>query len=351
VSWLDIKYVERLGTQLEGFTKISSHPYVVNFRCPFCGDSSHRKSKKRGYVYEKGLAFNYHCHNCGASMAFFKFLQSQNDHLFREYRLEWLKSVGGKIQPPKREEPTPDLFKTNVAFSKIKLGTRINNCDPNDLVFKYVQSRQIPEKFWGSLYSSTMLGITSQIDRYKNTPFKHTPVLVIPFFNKERDFSYLVTRSVVDTGGFRYLVLEVDDRFPKLWGVEFIDWGSRIFVFEGPIDAMCCPNSLALGGSMVGESIRTIRENINNHSQVCFAYDNELTSNKQIRTQIQKRVDNGFSVVLFDKRFPGKDVNEVISHGHMSMDEVYTYLNQRSFSGLNAKLELARLLKPVNRNF
>jgi predicted RNA-binding Zn-ribbon protein involved in translation (DUF1610 family) len=359
VSWIDIKYLERLQGKLEGFTQISAHPYVVNFRCPFCGDSSSRQSKKRGYVYEKGVTLNYHCHNCGASMSFYRFLQSQNDNLFREYKLDWIRSLGGNVRPQS------DIFKTNTSFTlhnvetpsndhrsnDLKLGTRIDQCDHNELVFKYVKQRRIPQKFWSSLYSSTMLEITSQIDRYKKTKFKRTPVLVIPFFNKKREFSYVVTRSVVNHSGFRYLVLEVDSTHPKIWGVEHVDWNEKIFVFEGPIDAMCCPNSLALGGSMVGASIRAIRARINSPSQVCFAYDNELSTNKQIRNQIIKRVDEGFSVVLFDKKFPGKDINEVITHDRMNPEQVYQYLNKKSYSGLNAKLEIARLLKPANRNF
>ena len=45
---LEYKYVLLLGAgTLNGFKKVRD--CVYNFRCPICGDSAHKSSKKRGY--------------------------------------------------------------------------------------------------------------------------------------------------------------------------------------------------------------------------------------------------------------------------------------------------------------
>ena len=48
--WIDIKYANLLSAQLELFKVKKSNPYLANFRCPICGDSTKNKSKTRGYL-------------------------------------------------------------------------------------------------------------------------------------------------------------------------------------------------------------------------------------------------------------------------------------------------------------
>lgn len=347
MSWLEVKYFERLKSNLEQYKQVSNNPFVVNFRCPLCGDSKHRKMKKRAYVYERGSSLMYYCHNCGASMAFFNFLEMFNPHLYKEYKLEWVRSQFGDT----RKAPVENPFKTIVKFDKsLKLGTKLSDCSDDDCVLQYAMSRKLPSRFWGSLYScSNIQTIISQIPKYENTVISPAAALVIPFFDENREFSYLSTRCIDPDSDFRYLVLEVDETRPKLWGLEMIDWSQKIYVFEGPIDAMCVPNSLALAGSVGIGAIDYILSRINKPCDVCFVYDNEVFSNNQIFKQVKKRIDEGFSTVLYDSHFPGKDVNEVICNDTMNYDSVNRYLAKRTFNGLNALLEIARLSKPHNR--
>ena len=344
MSWLEIKYLERMRFQLDQYEQVSSTPFVANFKCPLCGDSKRRKHKKRAYVYEKDNSLLYYCHNCGASMAFFNFLQMRNPQLYGDYKLEWLNSMG-YIKPPKNDDEP--RFQTHVKFDKtLKLGTKLIDCPDDDCVLKYAKERMIPERFWASLYScSNMQTIIKQIPRYENTKIEPEPSLVIPFFDNERSFSYLSSRSIDSGSSFRYLVLEIDDKLPKLWGLETVDWSQPIYVFEGPFDAMWVSNGLALAGSVGIGAIDYIMKRINKRCDVCFVYDNEIFSNQQINKQVQKRIKEGFSVVLYDQSFKGKDANEVICNGSMTPDEVYKYLQNHSFNGLRAKLEMARQKK------
>jgi hypothetical protein len=154
-------------------------------------------------------------------------------------------------------------------------------------------------------------------------------------------------RSINPEASFRFYFFEIDEVLPKIWGLHRIDWNEPVYVLEGPIDAMCVPNSLALGGSVGTRAISLIKNHINN--DICFVYDNELYSNKQILKQVKKRIDENFSVVIYDKNFKAKDINEAIQYGGMNQNSVVDYLKKRTFKGLAAKLELSKLNKPKNR--
>jgi hypothetical protein len=216
----------------------------------------------------------------------------------------------------------------------------------DDAVLEYAKKRRIPEKFYTSLHSSTnVLNITKQIDKYQSLNLDPESVLVIPFYNKEREYSHICCRAINKDAVFRYYVFEVNPNQPSLWGLEFVDWQQPVFVFEGPIDAMCVPNSLAIGGSVGAGSLSYIRDHINNEKDVCFVYDNEIFKNPQILKQVKSRVQQGFSVVIYDKQFYGKDANEVITNDRMTPTELISYYKSRSFAGLAATLELAHQSK------
>jgi hypothetical protein len=58
--------------------------------------------------------------------------------------------------------------------------------------------------------------------------------------------------------------------------------------------------------------------------------------------QLIKRIDEGFSVVLYDKNFKFKDINDAIKGG-WGIQDINNYVRERTFNGLAAKLEISRL--------
>lgn len=339
--WIDLKYARLIGNELEQFKEVSNSPYIAKYRCFVCGDSNKKKQKARGYLLEKDNTIMSYCHNCGAHFTMSNFLKEKSPQLFGEYRLECMREKSNKrivIEKP--------LFFTDTHFKphSLDLGPSLNQCD--DLVRQYAEKRKIPQKFYSSLYTSlNILNITKQIKKYETLKINPEPALIIPFFNKEREFSHICCRSIYTDSMFRYYVFDIDSKHPNLWGLEFIDWNKPINVFEGPIDAMCIPNSLAMGGSAGSKSLSYIIDHINNTKDVCFVYDNEIFKNKQILKQVKSKIKQNFSVVIYDKQFTGKDANEVITNEIMTTDELISYYKSRTFSGLAATLELSHQSK------
>lgn len=332
--WIDIKYANILGDKLTKFKLKSRSPYIANYRCPFCDDIEEKK-RARGYLLEKeGKIFNY-CHNCGSSMSLSNFIQSIDAHLFREYRLETIKE---RWVESKTENKI--VFAKPVFKHEIKLGTPIINCI-NSEAYNYIFSRKIPTIFYNSIYYFKDINdLTKQIEKYKNTQFSKESIIAIPFFNAKREYSYISCRAISPTSSFRYYTLEINNIHPKIWGLETIDWNKPVFIFEGPIDAMCIPNSIAMAGVGGNDNLNFITSKKKENKEICFVYDSDYLYNKEVFKQVQKRINEGFSVIVYDFNFPGKDVNEVLCNGIMTIDEIYKYLQQRSFNGLRAQIEL-----------
>lgn len=340
--WVDLKFANLIGSTLEQFKIKSNHPYIASYRCFVCGDSKKRKRMTRGYLLEKDNEIISYCHNCGAYFSLGSLLLERSPTLYGEYRLECLREKGYRT---KTSEPEIVFKPTEFKPRPLDLGPLLSESDSNDGL-DYAKMRRIPEKFFNSLnFSMNVLNITKQIEKYKDLKLEPAAVLVIPFYNKAREYSHICCRAIDKDAFFRYYVFEVNTNQPSLWGLEFIDWTQPVYVFEGPIDAMCVPNSLAIGGSVGTASLDLIRDNINNTRDVCFVYDNEIFKNRQILKQVKLRIQQGFSVVIYDKNFNGKDANEVLINDRMTLDQLLSYYKMRTFAGLTATLELAHQSK------
>ena len=107
---------------------------------------------------------------------------------------------------------------------------------------------------------------------------------------------------------------------------------------------MCVPNSIAMAGVSGSESIKFITSK-KKKEEICFVYDSDCIYNQEVRKQVEKRIKEGFNAVIYDKNFPGKDINQVICDNLMSPNEVLEYLRNRSFNGLRASIELSHQTK------
>ena len=118
---IDRSFLLRVSPQLQKFTQRKQDLY--NFRCPLCGDSQKNKTKCRGYVYRKKNDYFYMCHNCGASMSFYNFLDKVDPGIIKEYALERYKE--GETGTHNYKKPKFEEFKTKPKF-KNRINVELN---------------------------------------------------------------------------------------------------------------------------------------------------------------------------------------------------------------------------------
>ena len=127
----------------------------------------------------------------------------------------------------------------------------------------------------------------------------------------------------------------LDETSPKIFGLDTVKTDQRVYVLEGPIDSMFISNSIA----MIGADIKLGDE----FKDTVRIYDNE-PRNSQIIKRLDNDIDKGYNVVIWDNSFVGKDVNEMILNG-ADQEHIKIVIDKRTFSGLQAKLELMKWKK------
>jgi len=131
------------------------------------------------------------------------------------------------------------------------------------------------------------------------------------------------------------LRFKVDDNEEKIYGLDRIDFGRRIYVVEGPIDSLFLDNAIAVSGSSFDTP--TIRQLLSNATIVM---DNE-PRNKEIVKQLEKYIELGYSVCMYPDSVKEKDINDMILHGGMNPEEITELINTNTHTGMEAKLKFS----------
>ena len=330
MSYIDQKYINLCTSRLERFKKVRTD--LWNFRCPICGDSHKRKDKTRGYIYKKKNSYFFKCHNCGAGHTFNNFLKSIDGMLHKEYSLEKFKNnqTGGNT-------PIPD--KVPFEFEKPKFNTPKNK-ELNQLkkfseltdhpAFAYIEHRKIPEKHWDKLYLAENFYEWSRTmfpEKFQSINIDY-PRLVIPFFDKSgKMFAFQGRAFGKETP--RYITLKLEENKEKIYGLDRIDYEEQVYVVEGPLDSLFLDNCLAVAGA----DLNLLKLEPTTTTAI---YDNE-PRNKHTVERMFKSVDRNYNVVVWPGDLKYKDINDMVLAGY---DDIKGFINSRTFSGLQAYLEI-----------
>jgi transcription elongation factor Elf1 len=334
--YIDAKYAAILGSQLRNFKIVK--PYLWNFSCPVCGDSSTKKTKARGYIFQLKTELVYKCHNCGLSCNFGNLLKRVNSNLYDEYVLERYKENASKHTDHKDvgrfiPETKPVVVEwEDEVLSSLK---RLDKLDPTHPAVKYVAKRKIPEKFWSKLYFAPRFKsfVNSVEPKFQEPIVDEHPRMIIPYFNKHGKCFAFQGRAYGDEQP-KYYTIKVGENVEKIYGLDRVDYAKRIYVVEGPIDSLFLPNALAVSGASFDTP--TIRQLLTNATIVM---DNE-PRNKDIVKQMSKYIDSGYNVVMYPDNVQEKDINDMILAGR-TPQEVLELINTNTFSGMEAKLKFA----------
>lgn len=345
--WLEKKYISLLSNTLSRFKQKSDN--LWNFRCPICTDSQTNKNKSRGYIYQKQGKYIYHCHNCNITLSFQKFLNQVNSGLYDSYQQERFSLL--EIKEP---ETQPKKVIIPQAHKHLKYLKKISQLLPNHPCKQYVVSRQIPSDYHYKLfYCPKFKTWTNSIIPNKFSSLEYdTPRLIIPMFTSEGDLIGYQGRALDQSDKQRYITIMLDESKPRLYGLDTVDLNKKYYIFEGPIDSMFIPNSIATCGGTLIREMNILNKNVDT---AVVVYDNE-PRNKDICKNILTALRKKYKVCIWPQSLELKDINDMILKkvsGQYCKTEaikkaglyIQNIIDENIFSGLEGELKLAEWRK------
>ena len=330
--FIDRTFLLRVSAKLPKFTQKKTDLY--NFRCPICGDSSKNKTKARGYIYAKKGNYFYMCHNCGASMSFYNFLDKVDPSVLKEYALERYKN--GDDGKANYKKPTFDLVKESPKFkTKISLPS-IQSLPDEHFAKSYVINRKIPENHLVSLYFAQDFKefVENGLQVEKEGLKENDPRLVIPFYDENKNLLAVQGRALGESK-LRYITVKKSDEGIKLCGLDRVDLDDEekdVFVTEGPIDSLFLDNAVATADATLTNASKYIPKH-----KLVLVYDNE-PRNKDICRHMEKAIEEHYRIVIWPEMIEEKDINEMVLNG-FSPDEIQDIISKNTFQNLRAKME------------
>jgi len=340
MSWLEVKYIGILGTRLRNYKR--KGPKLWNFSCEICGDSETNKNKARGYIYEIKGNLSYHCHNCGISMSVEKLIKTVDQNLYNEMQMEKLKDSRTPEQDDYQEfiekMKTPVFLKSGP----LKGLKKVSQLSPNDPVKKFIDARKIPNFYHSRMFACpNFMRFTNNLipNKFEESNLVNDEVrLLIPFFDKDKNVHAYQGRSLRKKSDVKYITIILNDNIPKIYGLDTVDETYRIYVFEGPIDSMFIPNSIAVAGSdLIAAGKQFDRDTM------VLVYDNEPRSRETVG-KIEKAIYNGYRVCIWPENLQHKDINDMVLAG-MTPDFIKHIIDHHTYRDLSAKLALTKWSK------
>lgn len=314
---IDSKYIGLVSSRLQKFKKVKTDLY--NFRCPICGDSQKNKNKTRGYFYAVKNNTNFKCHNCGSSLSFNNFLKTIDPTLHQEYSMEKFKE-GFTGKNFVVEEP-----KINFEVPKFNQKIDLPRASQNQLSKKYLEDRKLnPDKFFYAEKFKEWTNTKIKTFDEKSLKYEESRIVIPLHYNKN-----LIgfQGRALKPSKIKYITIMLDDDCPKVYGYDDVDKNEKVYVLEGPFDSFFVKNSIAMCGSDL--DLKPL-----NISHPVYVYDNE-PRNKEIHSRMIKKIDQGYSIVIWPSPVKEKDINDMILSGL----NVQSMIESNTYSGLEAKLK------------
>jgi len=339
--YIDKKFINLASGSLSQFKWKKED--LANCRCPICGDSKKNKTKARGYFFKKGNDFFYKCHNCGAGLSLYRFLEEVSPILMKDYSLErWKAGENGNSNYKKPKEDTMFGFSFKPKFKpKSELLDElipVSKLSKEHPAYQFCKLRRLPEKHYNILYYTDDFGTWMKKLDPDCLPVGKEERLVIPFFNKKGDVvgaqgrllsfkdEYEARQSV------RYITVKADKSIDRLWyGLWRTNPKERVYIVEGPLDSLFIPNTIAMVGAGAIEQIHPHLID----SEVVYVLDNE-PRNKQIVNYIDRLINKGCTVCIWPSNINEKDINDMIYT--RTAKEIKKIIDDNTYAGLEARL-------------
>lgn len=316
-----------------------------NCRCPYCGDGKKNKYIRRGYFISDGNSIHFYCHNCNISgKSLPVVLKDFAVHLYDEYRMEVFEDSGTGYTRKKtntyRGKLTGIVSKTQSANFLGLLS--INMLPVTHSAHKYIADRQIPAQYYDKLYYTSnfkQMAESFGIEDVDRLPEDER--IVIPFIDDNGQCNVLQGRALNPASYQRYITLKKHETDIKCYGLDTVDKEKTVYVFEGPIDSMFIPNSVASADA----DLSRVSALIPPDSIYVFDYQ---PRNTNLLNTIERTIKKGLRVCLLPEILGGKDINDLVKSG-ISPDKIKNMIEKHSYVGHAASLAFGKWRK-VNNN-
>ena len=326
-SELQKEYINRVSLNLRNFKWLDKTK--ANCSCPICGDSKKNQVKARGYFLLKENSYIFYCHNCHASISFSNFLKTYNIPLYSQFMLD---SITKPTQNRYKSRSTPRFDKPKEKpreQQKINLPS-ILSLPNNHHAKTYILNRKIPIKYHNDIFFSTKFADFVKEYQSDYTGYNEERI-VIPFYDHYGNLIAFQGRSLSGNSLLRYITIKLDEKYPKLYNINNMDKNKKIYIVEGPFDAMFLDNAIAVAGSGIPDNLDKLKANF------IYVADREPRNPHIIKT-ISNMINRKYSVALLPE-IQGKDINDYILNGY-SPRQVQTLIDNHTFSGLEASFQL-----------
>jgi len=330
---IDLKYIAIVGPALRNFKKKKLSLY--NCSCPLCGDSEKKRTKARGFFYQKGQSMYYKCHNCSAGMGVGNFLKQLFPTHYSQFLLDKYKN--GTVTAS-AEEQIRAVAKVKFSTLTSSHATKISDLEEQHFARQYVTNRKIPTKHFNKIFfTQDFSSLVEDVfpGKYQNLS-KNDSRLVIPFFDQDDRVIGLQGRSFFSDSGLRYITIRFDSDVNLVYGLDRVKYNETIYVVEGPIDSLFLPNCIAAANSDLVSAISKVGSDLD----CVLVFDNE-PKNKEIVGLIEDAISKNKKVCVWPSSIREKDINDMILSGR-AVDDVIGTIKERTFCGLSAELELAQ---------
>ena len=345
--YTDVRYLKQVSYRLERFKikKDTGSTFLANCRCPICGDSETNSKKTRGYFYNVANAILFKCHNCNASLSFGKWLKEYDNNLYNLYAVDKFRDKhGADPVTPSVERKMPDLRTKPYKPCVLEGLKSINDLDDAHPARAYVESRKIPETFWGDLYYAPRfhkwtLNHTDKFARVvKEFSNQEHPKLIIPFFTKDIREVFMYHARAFGDEKPKYISIKIDKKPPPFYGMDRVNMDERVYVVEGPIDSLFLPNAVAVGSSGLHVFDYDVEKT--------YVMDNE-NRNREILKEYKKLINMGYDVCIWPESYKFKDINEAVLAG-LSILDIKRIIDDNTFNGLKAEMVFSQWRKVDN---
>lgn len=329
MSFLEETYLQKISYQLPLFKKKRAHLY--NWRCTICNDSQKKKNATRAYAMDKGGSLLIYCHNCGYSAKFEYFLKEFDPQTYKLFIMERFqertkRALNEPLFPVETKKYVPDIFHGLPTLKSL----------PNDHDAKvYADKRVLPYNDFKFYYAEKFIEWSKDNnDKFENWKGADERRIIIPFYARDGHIVGYTARTIDGKEPKYYRIFVDDQEKDRFFGVERLDDTKPHLIFEGELDSLVIPNSIAVSNGKLS---------LYRHPNAVYVPDADRR-NKEIVKGIGQMISEGLKVVLMPEGLPGKDVSELVVAGYTS-EQIRDIIMANVVQGLSGKLKFDKWRK------